>query len=164
MTLSLPFKSRIMGFFSLSLAHSFYLARQPSKWKVFFLTSSLLLTLPLYLTSHLFLQPPSVTVCKDVYLYLVWQSWCGGRGLIRFDVPRRLSDESIRDKRHEETPVHSMSQLLLQLSDRRCLRRNISTVLRKRSFRRNENQSCHEVNQRLRDPSKMDHNGIRCNG
>lgn len=65
-------------FFSLSLP--FYLARQPSKWKVF-LTSSLLLTLQLYLTSHLFLQSPSVSFLQRrlfISRLTIGVGWGGG--------------------------------------------------------------------------------------
>lgn len=48
-TLSEPFKSRIMGFF---LSLSFYLARQPSKWKVF-LTFSIIAAFNSPTVSHL---------------------------------------------------------------------------------------------------------------
>lgn len=137
-------KAGLWFFFFPSFSHSLYLARQPSEWKVF-LTSSLLFTLPT--VSHLPSFPFNLSLslfCKDVYLYLVWRSV---GGLIWLDVLRGLSDESIWDKRHEKTPVHGAVQLLVQLSNKRCLRGRILRVLA-------ENQSRRKVKQRLRNLSK----------
>lgn len=131
-TLSVPFKSRIMGFF-FSLTLSFYLARQPSKWKVF-LTFSIISAFNSPTVSHL-PSFPSIPLSFSVFLQrrLFISGLTIAGLLILFDVPRSLSDESIRDKRREKTPVRGMFQLLMQLSDKRCLRRNILPVLQKTS-------------------------------
>lgn len=115
---------------------SFYLARQPSKWKVF-LTFSIISAFNSPTVSHL-PSFPSIPLSFSVFLQrrlFISALTIAGR-LILFDVPRSLSDESIRDKRREKTPVRGMIQLLMQLSDKRCLRRNILPVLQKKIIKK----------------------------